>query len=294
MDKQNIKKFIDEWFLPKKVRIHAQIIREKIKNRLKYDQSLFEKNEKLKNIHTNDRCFVIATGPSLKEQDLTLLKDEITIGVSGLYTHKDIKVFNPKYYVSTPIFRYHGDLYDEETFIDDLREMDAALNDETIMFFDIFDKPYIERNNVFTNKEIHWLQYIPWDEEPFKEIDLQNLPNIRVSSEVMFYVALYLGFKEIYSLGIDHTWFNGINIYFDQSRNDKFFKPGKEVLSSFGIDSEKIMDDHVMIFKKYKTFYKMKKNIINANAKSNTYIDMFPKVEYRTIFTCKYTKDTNK
>ena len=69
MNKQNIKKIIDEWFLPKKVRIHVQIIREKIKNRLKYDQSLFDKNEKLKDIHTNDRCFVIETGPSLKEQD---------------------------------------------------------------------------------------------------------------------------------------------------------------------------------------------------------------------------------
>lgn len=287
MHKQNIKKFIDDWFLPKKVRIHAQIIREKIKNRFLYDQHLFDKNEKLKNIHTGDRCFVIATGPSLKEQDLTLLKDEITIGVSGLYAHKDIKVFNPKYYVSTPIFRYHGDLYSEETFITDLKEMDAALNDETIMFFDIYDKPYIERNNVFANKEIHWLQYIPWDEEPFDEIDLKNLPNIRLASEVMFYVALYLGFKEIYMLGIDHTWFNGLNVYFDQSRNDKFFKPGKDIAKEFNLDNEYVMRAHSQVFSKYKAFYNVKQNIFNANANENTYVDMFPKIEYETLFEKK-------
>ena len=128
MNKQNIKKFIDEWFLPKKVKIHAQIIREKIKNRFLYDQSLFEKNEKLKDIHTNDRCFVIATGPSLKEQDLTLLKDEITIGVSGLYSHKDIEVFMPKYYVMSPVFASHSDLYPEEVFIERFRdEFEVAL-----------------------------------------------------------------------------------------------------------------------------------------------------------------------
>ena len=286
MTKQTIKNFIDGWLLPPKLKVNVQIIREKIKNRLKYDQSLFEKNEKLKDIHTNDRCFVIATGPSLKEQDLTLLKDEITIGVSGLYTHKDIKIFNPKYYVSTPIFRYHGDLYDEETFIADLREMDAALNDETIMFFDIYDKPYIERNGVFKNKEIHWLQYIPWDEESFTEIDLKNLPNIRVASEVMFYVALYLGFKEIYLLGIDHTWFDsrGTNVYFDQSRNDKFFKPGKEVSEEKGFDSEFQMWAHTLIFKKYKAFQSMRRNIYNANTNDNTYVDMFPKVKYEDLF----------
>ncbi len=290
MNKQSVKKFIDEWFLPKKVKIHAQIIREKIKNRLKYDQSLFEKNEKLKNIHTNDRCFVIATGPSLKEQDLTLLKDEITIGISGLYTHKDIKVFNPKYYVSTPIFRYHGELYDEETFIADLREMDAALNDDTIMFFDIYDKPYIERNNVFSNKEIHWLQYIPWDEEPFDEIDLKNLANIRLASEVMFYVALYLGFKDIYMLGIDHTWFDGINIYFDQSRNDKFFKSGKDIAMELNMGSENMMESHAMVFKKYKVFYALKQNIYNANSNQNTYVDMFPKIKYEELFKKVETK----
>ena len=291
MNKQKIKSFIDGWFLPPKLKVNAQIIREKIKNRLKYDQSLFEKNEKLKDIHTNDRCFLIATGPSLKEQDLTLLKDEITIGVSGLYTHKDIKIFNPKYYVSTPIFRYHGDLYDEETFIADLREMDKALSDETIMFFDIYDKSYIERNGVFTNKEIYWLQYIPWDEDPFTEIDLKNLPNIRLASEVMFYVAIHLGFKEIYLLGIDHTWFNGLNVYFDQSRNDKFFKPGKQVAKEHNIDSEYSMEAHLKVFKKYKNFYKIKQNIFNANVYENTYVDTFPKVRYKDLF--KENKEKN-
>ena len=287
MNKQNIKKFIEGWFLPSKVKVNTQIIREKIKNRLKYDQSLFEKNEKLKDIHSNDRCFLIATGPSLKEQDLTLLKDEITIGVSGLYTHKDLKVFMPKYYVSTPIFRYHGDLYDEETFIADLREMDKALSDETIMFFDIYDKPYIERNAVFKNKEIHWLQYIPWDEKPFTEIDLKNLPNIHLASEVMFYVALYLGFKEIYLLGIDHTWFSGLNRYFDQSRNDKFFKSGEVVASEQNFDSEFFMRTHTLVFKKYKTFYNLRKNIFNANADGSTYVDMFPKVVFESLFDTK-------
>ncbi len=280
MNKQKIKKFVDDWFLPPKLKVNVQIIREKIKNKFLYDQTLFKKNVRLKDIHMNDRCFVVATGPSLKKQDLTLLKNEIVIGISGLYTHQDIKIFMPKYYVSTPIFRYHRDLYLEETFISDLREMDNSLSDETIMFFDIYDKPYIERNGVFKNKEIHWLQYIPWDEEDLAKIDLNNLPNIYLASEILFYIALYLGFKEIYVLGVDHTWFNGLNIYFDQSRNDKFFKPGYQVAEENGFDSEYWMKAHVKVFKKYKALYSMKKNIYNANYDKNTYVDMFPKVDY--------------
>ena len=38
-----------------------------------------------KNIHTGERCFILATGPSLNKLDLSKIKDEYTIGVNGIY-----------------------------------------------------------------------------------------------------------------------------------------------------------------------------------------------------------------
>ena len=56
-------------------------------------------NDRFKNKHSNDRCFIVGTGPSIKNQDLKLLENETVIGVSGLFQHKDIHIINPRYYV---------------------------------------------------------------------------------------------------------------------------------------------------------------------------------------------------
>jgi len=40
---------------------------------------------RFKDIHRGERCFIIGTGPSLNQTNLSLLKDEITFGVNTLY-----------------------------------------------------------------------------------------------------------------------------------------------------------------------------------------------------------------
>ena len=284
MDKQSIKNFIDGWLLPPKLKVHAQIVRDKIKNRLKYGTEVFKKNEALRDIHVNDRCFVIGTGPSINKQDLTKLKDEIVIGVSGLYSHKDIEVFMPKYYVMSPVFRHHGNVASEETFVRRFQEMDEVLDDTTSMFLDIGDKPYIDKYGLFKNKEIYWMSYILWNEELLTEINLSNAPEIKTASETILTVALFLGFKEIYMLGFDHDWFNGTNHHFNQETYNKYFKSGKEISQESGFDSEFQMQAHATMFKKYKAFYALRQNIFNANANENTYVDTFPKVKYEELF----------
>ena len=44
-----------------------------------------------------DRCFIIASGPSIEEQDLSWLKDEVTIGVNTSYQITRKFGFDPTY-----------------------------------------------------------------------------------------------------------------------------------------------------------------------------------------------------
>lgn len=283
MNKEKVKKFIDEWLLPKKVKIHAQIIRDKIKNRLKYGTKDFEKNKLLHNIHISDRCFVVGTGPSINQQDLTKLKDEIVIGISGLYSHKDIIVIDPRYYVMSPVFRSHSDLYPEDVFIERFRAMDKALSDDTVMFLDIGDKLYVDKYKLFSQKKVYWTNYISWDEEAIETIDLSAIPQVKTVSEVALTVALYLGFEKIYMMGFDHDWFNGRNVYFDQAENKKFFsQKNSDKESAFGSIHQ--MTSHATMFKKYEYFYNLKHNIYNTNADLDSYVDTFPKVKYKELF----------
>ena len=63
---------------------------------------LCKKNSKFKDIHNGERCFILATGPSIKTQNLRPLKNELCISVSQFYLHKDIQIISPKYYVLAP------------------------------------------------------------------------------------------------------------------------------------------------------------------------------------------------
>jgi len=254
--------------------------------RNKKDNKFIDKeyNNRFKNKHLKDRCFIIGTGPSIKEQDLTLLKDEIVIGVSGLFQHKDIKIINPLYYVLPPVFRGHGKLYDEKNFISWLQNMDKALNDTTIMILDISDKKYVDKYQIFQNKEIIWKNYLPWNiEQNIDNIEILSMPGIWSVSESAIQSALYLGFKKIYILGFDHTWFDDIWDHFTDNYMKDFNQEKLNACKEW-VDSEHEMIRHAKIFNKYKKLYALKKNIYNANADQNSYVDAFPKVKYEGLF----------
>ena len=93
---------------------------------------------------------------------------------------------------------------------------------------------------------------------------------------------MYLGFENIYLLGIDHDWFNGPLRYFYDPNTQHKMKPDAERISF--ADAEFQMRRHAIIFKKYKYLYALKENIYNANANPDHYLDVFPKVDYESLF----------
>lgn len=276
---------LKQWVLPPAIYIYLLKYRQILKDFFKYSSADFEKNIELKDIHTDKRCFIIGTGPSIKDQDLTLLKDEIVIGISGLFNHKDIDIIQPNYYVLAPVFDYHLKYNKEETYIDWLKSMDNVLSDDVIMIIHIGDKQYIEKHKIFINKKVYWNKYVPWDGNNIEEINLSIIPNIYSVSESALTIGLYLGFKKIYMLGFDHNWFEGLHLYFDTEKYNKYFETtGKASVEKFGFDSEFQMTRHAYIFNKYKKLYAFKQNIYNANANQNSYVDTFPKVKYEDLF----------
>lgn len=281
-----MKTFIKNWLIPPKILNFILKYKRVLIQKLRYSKEDFIKNIELKNIHTRDRCFIIGLGASIKEQDLTLLKDEIVIGVSSLFNHKDLSAIQPNYYVLSPVFEYHSKYVKKENFIKWLRAMDSALDDNVIMFIHIGDKKYIEEYNIFSNKKIYWDQYIGWDGEDINDISLDAIPNISSVSETALSIALYLGFKEIYMLGFDHSWYEGVYHYFDDKKVHQYFgKTQHDIKKEHNFDSESHMISHAKMFNKYKKLYNFKKNIFNANANQNTYVDTFPKVKYEDLFS---------
>lgn len=253
--------------------------------RLNYSKENFAKNTELKDIHKNERCFIIGLGKSINQQDLKLMKNEIVIGISGLFTHEDIKIIMPTYYVLSPVFKNHGHLNKEENYIAWFKAMDEALDDSVKMIIHISDKHYLDKYNIFENKKIYWNDYEFWNGERINDFEMHTIPNINSVSEAALSIALYLGFEKIYMLGFDHTWYEKNDNHFDNKKVFQYFKKTQRDLNKeFKWDSEIHMRNHANIFRKYKALYQIKQNIYNANADENTYVDTFPKVKYEELF----------
>ncbi|MGR9073101.1 MAG: hypothetical protein ACU833_08565 [Gammaproteobacteria bacterium] len=179
----------------------------------------------------------------------------------------------------------HRTIHSESDWFLWLKEMEEKTHDAAL-FLHIGDKKLIEDNNLFRGRTIHWVDYYKWDEARLiTNIDLARLPSIKSVSETAISVALYLGFEKIYLLGFDHDWFNGPLVYFYDEKTEHAMKPNAEKLAF--ADSEFQMRRHAWIFRKYKMLYALKKNIFNANANPKHYLDVFPKVDFDSLFSEK-------
>lgn len=243
--------------------------------------ALLDNTKKIKDRHKGERCFILGAGSSVKKQDLQKLAGEYVVSVSSTFVHPDCHIFKPAYHVVPPILGGHGGLNPYGKYVEWLREMEIkTLNAE--MFFHIGDRGMIENNRLFRNRVIHWIDNCHWDGNYQPNIDLAKVPEIWSVSELAITVAIYLGFDKIYLLGFDHDWFKDSHVYFYDLKKELLPQPDKSKLDF--VDSEFQMRRHAEIFKKYKYLYSLKKNVFNANADPESYVDVFPKVDFNTLF----------
>jgi len=245
------------------------------------DRALLGETTLLRNRHRGERCFILGAGSSIGGQDLRKLRNETVLSVSNTFVHPEFGSFKPRYHLVPPITASHGHLYPQSRFVDWLREMESATRGAE-MFFHIGDRFWIEKEGLFAGRTVHWVDYRGWAGESFDTVDLTDLPGIWSVSELALSAAVFMGFDRIYLIGIDHDWFNGPLVYFYDPEKDHKVKPSRESLAF--ADAEFQMRRHADVFRKYKLLQSIHRNIFNANADPEHYMDVFPKVEYDSLF----------
>lgn len=145
------------------------------------------KLERFHNIHKGKRCFIVANGPSLKKTDLSLLKDEITIGMNRIYLNAAENGFDPTYIV------VHDIPIQLLQFTED---------------FDALSRPKFFNWNArkhFTQKEN--LMFIRSDYSPKFSTDLTKTSwGGHSVTNICIQLAYYMGFDEVYLVGKDHSY----------------------------------------------------------------------------------------
>lgn len=166
-----------------------------------WDDKRFSKLKKLKDSHTGDRCFIICTGPSLRLEDILLLKNEFTIGMNSICKLFSKTDWRPSIYGIQDILVY-------DRLVNELN----SFNSDTICFIghNIAKKRKISEKwiefplNVAYHdydKTVLKRYYANFSDDCYRVV--YNGYSITYS---LLQIAVYLGFKEIYILGADNNY----------------------------------------------------------------------------------------
>lgn len=290
-----IKEFLSEWLIPPAVYRCIKKIKRKTAAGLYGTGSgmNFTENEKFRNIHNGRRCFILATGPSVKDQDLSGLSDEICIAVSHFHLHPDIRKIAPAYHVLAP---QHSPF----TFEDSRRYFDDFIKyysgSDVIYFLGLFDYEYsyselLKKYPEYRLENTYFLNYassVRLTEENYIDDDLWNIAGNPFAIRTVIYsavqLAVYMGFNEIYLLGCDHNYLDdistsgGVHFYPDEAGI-----PDKE--QQAGCTTERLLKEYYERWKDYRFIkqYAVAKRVKIYNATKGGMLDVFDRIELADV-----------
>jgi hypothetical protein len=243
---------------------------------------ILSKNRVLNKCHSGKRCFILACGPSINQQDLSFLKNELCIAVSNSFVHPLYNVIKPKYHCIAP---YHLPIT-EDAFNAWLHEMSKSIND-SIVFFGLSDKTRVETvPKLFNNSVFLDLSGLnPEIEKNGFDLSKPLLP-IQSVTIMALQIALAMGCNPIYLLGCDHDWILHIG------ESSHFYDEDKHALNRNGYnewttstDFASHCSDYVRLWDSYKALFKLAQaqSVDIFNATRDGLLDVFPRVKFEDV-----------
>lgn len=144
----------------------------------------------LKSSRTNGRCFIIGNGPSLSTADLEMLTAEDTFASNQIFRAFERTSWRPKYYVVQDIY---GNIADEVDSI----ECEVALVGDY----------YMRKIGTVNPRAIcyHAIKHVS-GELGFSSDASRYVVDHATVTYTMIQIAVFLGYTEIYLIGMDHSY----------------------------------------------------------------------------------------
>ena len=152
-----------------------------------------------RDIHKGQRCFIIGNGPSLIPEDLNLIKDEISFASNRIYDIYSYTEWKPTYYAVQ-------DIYVLEEISEEIQKEENA----SLKRFIIGNRKKIISPQML-NDEKNIFYYLDFKISEFDSIKFSSdvakkVHNGGTVTYMLLQLACYMGFKEIYLLGVDNNY----------------------------------------------------------------------------------------
>ena len=225
--------------------------------------------------YAGQRCFLIGNGPSLKAEDLDLLKDEVTFGCNLIYKIFEQTIWRPTFYCvsDSGITRNHS------------RELVENIDCKTLMIRE-FAYKYMEVKPWNAVK----LPYISvdWYKVHGNMLAYHYISHATVMS-MMIELAFYMGFKEVYLLGVDGTSASAKGSHFTDAYFSKAMKEygdnvKKKLYKNYdpAVRAAYLQKRTLMIFEKLKE-YADSHGMTIYNATRGGVIEVFERADFDSV-----------
>ena len=241
----------------------------------------------LRKAHAGERAFLIGNGPSLNKCDLSLLKNETTFAVNNIYLNYDRMGFHPTYYV-----------VEDMLIAEDRAGQINAYHGPRVKFFGNYLRYCLQ-----DDPDVIWInvRFLYTDYPGFPRFSRNAARMLWVGGTVTYLcmqLAYYMGFRELYLVGFDHSYKIPPDAAVDRGRGEitsrgedpNHFDPGY-----FG----KGYRWHDPMVERMEAAYRRAGEVFAAdgrkiwNATAGGYLDVFERVRYEDLFPAR-TKEAGR
>jgi len=251
----------------------------------KENEKIVERNTIFKNRHKNSRCFIIGNGSSLRHQNLSPVKHEVTFAMNAFWKHPIVTAsWQPTYYCFADPSTFDG----AKSWHLFFRSLNKKIT-TSIFFVPVYGKKTIEGQNLLPISQTFYVMFgQDMSTDDMDIIDLAyRLPPVQSTSQLAIELAIYMGCNPIYLLGMDHDWLS-------HRGKDRHFYSGKTLedhpvahgdLAKDSYKSE--LESCLKLWIKYEELKVIadQKQIKILNATDGGFLDVFPRISYKSLFS---------
>ncbi len=263
---------------------------------LKYRQ-LLRKNKLYEDTCNGKAAFLLGSGPSIKKQNLGLLKDQNIVSLNNAFVFDDydeiVSGKGAKFHLIAPV---HSPV-SEKDWVSWLSKMEEKIPKNVILIFGLnvnkVNAYYlVSKYNLFENHKIIWyLATVPFlkNKKLIQKLSDIDKPILAAETASIYgiIVADFLGFDLLYLLGMDHDYF----LYSHPSEMRAYSRAEHQKSElKRDLDDDFYIQELFNLYKismKYK-FLKNNLKIKVLNASAGGVLKIFERCSYEKIFQKKY------
>lgn len=262
------------------------------------NKTLLSKNAIFKDKYNGERCFIIGNGPSLNDMDLSLLKDEYTFTVNQLPKNKQFESIKTSFHLWSDARFFKLDENDEGdmALLDTMKQVNSSDNNP-VVFYEIAAKDMVDKFGLDKELDVHYFAALQFTKKRYLRKDTIDFTKVVCNwptvIQIAITMAMYMGFSEIYLLGLDCTGFiniaesklkdysHGIKYAFEMTESEK--KRMEKSNSMYSMKQEllcqaELFDDYDLISE-----YAKRKSVKIFNATNGGLLESFERVRYEDV-----------